>query len=623
MKLFGSSDGDLSEKKADVNIHEFNSEDISLIPDREYDTNYVDEYNPNGMARALPEDKFNYRVVTTRPSAIALLVLIVEFAECASYYGTTGVLTNFIMRPLPEGSTTGSTHLPNGSAGALGLGIHTASALTTLMTFLGYVIPIWAGWLADSSWGKFKTIMLGVYVGIIGHILFVIAAIPGVIKGGKLALIPLVLGLLSTSFCSGCIKPNLMPLMYDQVPFKHNLLKRLPSGEIVYVDVDQSLESLSMFFYWSINIGAFLSIGTSYAARRIGFWLAFLAPAIIYALVVIAMLSIKRYLHIEEVYGSLLGKLLRVIRTCAFNGNPIKRLRNGTFWSYAYPENLLAGQEIDECSTEKPVWNGRKIDWTAQEVKEFKSTLTQCIMFAFWVPFLLNDSGLGSTLNAQAGAMVLNGVPNDLFNNFNQITIVVAIPLIQYVLYPFLKKHDWMIRPVHKIFIGFMLGCFSTMVAAILQHKIYQTSPCGNYASTCDKVSTVTAWYEVIVYALAALGECFCMPTGYEISYTRAPYNAKGLVMSLFLFNSAISAAINEAVSGALNDPNLVWTFAGLCIGSGAVAFMFLAIYWNLHKTMAREFAEREAAERALKEESENELTVQTSAVISAVMSKK
>lgn len=621
MKLFGKDSSDVTsdEKKIDVNIHEFNSEDHSIIPEREYDLNYSDEYNPAGMARALPEDRFNYRVITTRPSAIALLVLVVEFAECASYYGTTGVLTNFIMRPLPAGSTTGSTSVPNGSAGALGLGIHTASALTTLMTFLGYVIPIWAGWLADSSWGKFRTIMMGVYVGIFGHILFVISAIPGVINSGKLALIPLVLGILSTSFCSGCIKPNLMPLLYDQVPYKHNLLKRLPSGEVVYVDVDQSLESLSMFFYWSINIGAFLSIGTSYAARRVGFWLAFLVPSIIYALVVIAMLSIKRYLHHEEVYGSLLGKLLRVIRACLFNGSPVKRLRNGTFWSYAYPDNLLAGQEIDATLNEKPVWKGQKIDWTVQDVKEFKSTLTQCVMFAFWVPFLLNDSGLGSTLNAQAGAMVLNGVPNDLFNNFNQITIVVAIPFIQYVLYPFLKKRNMMLRPVHKIFLGFMLGCFSTMTAAILQHKIYQTSPCGDFASTCDDVSTVTAWYEVIVYSLAALGECFSMTTGYEISYTRAPYNAKGLVMSLFLFNSAISAAINEAVSGALNDPNLVWTFGGLAIGSAATAFIFLGVYWNLHKTMAREFAERDAANS---EAEELALNAQTSAVISTVMSK-
>lgn len=621
MKFFGkdSSDVDSNEKNADLKIHEFNSEDLSIIPDRDYSSEYADEYNPAGMARALPEDKFKYRVVTTRPSAIALLVLVVEFAECASYYGTTGVLTNFIMRPLPPGSTTGSTSDPNGSAGALGLGIHTASALTTLMTFLGYVIPVWAGWLADSSWGKFKVIMMGVYVGIIGHILFVIAAIPGVIDSGKLALIPLVLGLLSTSFCSGCIKPNLMPLMYDQIPYKHNLLRRLPSGEIVYVDVDQSLESLSMFFYWSINIGAFLSIGTSYASRRVGFWLAFLAPALIYGLVVIAMWSIKRYLKEEEIFGSLLGKLLRVIRTCVFNGNPIKRLRNGTFWSYAYPENLLAGQDID-ASSEQALFKGRKIDWTAQDVREYKSTLTQCIMFAFWVPFLLNDSGLGATLNAQSGAMVLNGVPNDLFNNFNQITIVVSIPIVQYIVYPFLKKRNWMLRPVHKIFLGFMLGCSSSMVAAILQHKIYQTSPCGNYASTCDDVSTVTAWYEVIVYATAALGEIFCMPTGYEISYTRAPHNAKGFVQSLFLFNSAISAAINEAVSGALNDPNLVWTFGGLAIGSAAVAFLFLGIYWNLHKTMEREFAERDAA---LKEAEENEgLTTQVSAIMSAAISK-
>lgn len=601
--------------------------EISLDGDREYLSEYADEYNPAGCVLAKPEDASRYRNITTRPDVICMLILVVEFAERGSYYGTQGVLNNFIMRPLPLGSTTGRTSEPNASAGALGLGLKDANALVTLLAFLAYVMPLYGGWLADAKLGRYKTIMIGVWVGIFSHILFIISALPPVIAKGQAALAPLILGILSLSVCTGMIKPNLLPLLLDQVPYKHNVLKKLETGETVYVNTEHSTESLTLFFYWSINIGAFLSIGTSYAARRVGFWLAFLAPAIIYALVVLAMLWIRKYLKEEEIYGSLLGKLLRVIKVCVFNGNPIKRLRNGTFWEYAYPENLLAGQEntsttiVKTFSGEKtvPIWKGKTIDWSAQDVREFKSTLIQCIMFAFWVPFLLNDSGLGSTLNAQAGAMTLNGVPNDLFNNFNQITIVVAIPIIQYVLYPGLKKLNINYRPVHKIFVGFMLGCFSTMTAAILQHKIYQTSPCGNFASTCEEVSTVLGWYEVIVYALAALGECFCMPTGYEISYTRAPYNAKGLVMSLFLFNSAISAAINEAVSGALNDPHLVWTFAGLCIGSAAVAFLFLFCYWNLHKTMEREFAERELAEKE-REDERNEM--QLTAEISRALSK-
>lgn len=46
-------------------------------------------------------------------------------------------------------------------AGALGLGSVDASALTNLFTFLAYVVPIFGGIVADTKWGRFKTICVG------------------------------------------------------------------------------------------------------------------------------------------------------------------------------------------------------------------------------------------------------------------------------------------------------------------------------------------------------------------------------------------------------------------------------------------------------------------------------
>lgn len=609
-KLIGggnSSSTDSIEKATDekhivsaVNVD--SQTDVSLIPEREYITEYADEYNPAGLAMALPEDKTLYRNIKIRPSFICMLILIVEFAERGSYYGTQGILNNFIMRPLPPGSTTGSTSEPNGSAGALGLGIKDANALVTLLQFLAYVMPLYGGWLADAKLGRYKTIMIGVWVGILAHILFVISAIPSVIDKGQAALAPLVLGILALSVCTGMIKPNLLPLLLAQVPYRHNVLKRLDTGETVLVDIDRSTESLTLIFYWSINIGGFLQIGTSYASRRVGFWLAFLVPCIAYMIVVVAMLIIGPHLTREELNGSILEKAVKVVRVC-FRGSPIKRLRQGEFWSYAYPENMIERGDI--------YFNKKKqtpISWTIQDVNDYKSTLIQCIMFLYWVPFNLTDSGLGSSLNAQAGAMTLNGVPNDLFNNFNQITIVVAIPIVDNLFYPLLRKYNIMLRPAQKCFIGFFLGALSSMVAAILQNKIYTQSPCGNLASTCDEPAPITAWYEVIVYALAALGEVFCYTTAYEIAYTRAPDNAKGLVMSLFLFMSALSSAISEGISGALEDPHLTWVFGGLTIACAACAFIFIIHYWNLHKVMAAEALEREENRKILSEAKQIEI---------------
>lgn len=593
------SDDKKSDNENNNNLTTYTS-DIELdsdprFDDHEFIAEYADEYNLNGLPIATLEDKAIYRNIKTRPTLAAMLILICEFGERGSYYGTIGVLTNFVQRPLPPGSTTGRVmHGGEGNAGALGLGLRDANALYMVLQFLAYVTPLVGGYLADDRLGKFKTIMIGVWIGIVSHILFVIAAIPSVIAKGQAALAPTVLGILSLAVCTGFIKANLLPLMLDQYPYRANVLKKLPTGEIVYVDRDGSVQRLTLVFYWAINIGAFLQIATTYSARLVGYWLAFLCPALMYTFVLVSMLLIKPHLKQETPEGSLLKKALQVVRVC-LSGNFITRIRNKEFWSYAFPEKMAERGQI--YLNQK---NQTPIPWTQQEVKDYKSTFTQCLMFSFWVVFNLSDTGLGSTLTAQAGDLTSKGIPNDFFNNFNQIAIVVFIPFLNYVLYPTFDKFKINFKPVYKCFVGFMLAALASMVSAIIQWRIYKTSPCGYYATDCDQPSHLSAWLEIINYGLCALGECFCFTTAYELAYTRAPDNSKGLVMALFLFNTAISSAISTAVSGALVDPHLIWPFAGIAIAGAVCAFIFLFVYWDLDKIMLAEQIERETARQEL-----------------------
>jgi hypothetical protein len=48
-------------------------------------------------------------------------------------------------------------------------------------------------------------------------------------------------------------------------------------------------------------------------------------------------------------------------------------------------------------------------------------------------------------------------------------------------------------------------------------------------------------------YVLIALSEIFASITGLEYAFTKAPRNMRSLVMSMFLFTSAVAAAIGEA----------------------------------------------------------------------------
>ena len=77
-------------------------------------------------------------------------------------------------------------------------------------------------------------------------------------------------------------------------------------------------------------------------------------------------------------------------------------------------------------------------------------------------------------------------MPNDLMQNFDPISIILVIPLLDRVIYPFLGKfHIAPPKPILRITIGFMLAGLCLAYAAIVQHIIYSTGPCYGAPGKC------------------------------------------------------------------------------------------------------------------------------------------
>lgn len=362
----------------------------------------------------------------------------------------------------------------------------------------------------------------------------------------------------------------------------------MPSGEKVIVDRQKSLERMTLIFYWSINIGAFFRLATSYCERRVGFWLAFFVPIIVYLFLPVIFFFLERKLQKEAPQGSLLQNAWKILRV-SLRGNWIKRVRSGVFWDYAKPSNMLARGEKYYNSKRQ-----NSITWNEQWVLDVKQTVNSCKIFIYFPIFFITDGGLGSVQASQAGSMSTEGIPNDLFSNFNPLTIIVLIPILDYLIYPTLRRYRINLKPVDRITFGFILCALSQVAGAVIQHRIYSTSPCGNFATTCAETSPLSAWREVSLYILQAAGECFAATTAYELAYTRSPPQMKGLVMAIFLFTNSISAAISQALVGALVDPHLIWPFTAMAVIGFVTAGMFRFHFRNLHKDMEVERIERE-----------------------------
>lgn len=65
------------------------------------------------------------------------------------------------------------------------MGVQAASALVLLFIFLAYLIPIFGAWIADTKLGRYKTILIGVLIGGLAHVILIGGAAPALLTAGK------------------------------------------------------------------------------------------------------------------------------------------------------------------------------------------------------------------------------------------------------------------------------------------------------------------------------------------------------------------------------------------------------------------------------------------------------
>ena len=90
---------------------------------------------------------------------------------------------------------------------------------------------------------------------------------------------------------------------------------------------------------------------------------------------------------------------------------------------------------------------------------------------------------------------------------------------------------------------------------------------------------------QVPCYVLMAIGEIFCVTTGSEFCYSRAPRSMKSIVQALFVGTASISYALDIAISPAAKDPNMT-TFYGCLTG---VQLAITAGFWLMFRKLDKD----------------------------------
>lgn len=536
-------------------------------------------------------DVATLRHVADRVPFASFLVVVCEFAERWSYYGTANLYNNYIRAPLPRGSTTGAVLKADrdfGIAGALGRGQQTSYAIRTFNSFFVYVTPLLGGIIADAWWGRYKTIMVFSIICLAGHIILVGSATPSALANPSLSLGLLVVSILIIGIGAGCIKANVSPMVAEQYTgVMHK--KTLKSGETVVVSPEVTIQSVYLWFYAAINLGACGSISAAFLARNNGYWVAYLVPTAIFFLVPFVLVFGKKQYVVTVPRGSILIEVFRVIGMAmnpAWSMNPatiVKNIKKADFWEVAKPSTYADGQVPE------------KITWDDEFVDEVARTCNACAVFLFFPIFWLCYSQIDGNLGTTAAGMTLRGTPNDLIQNLNPISIIVLVPIFERVIYPLLRKYKINFTPIKRITAGFLVAGIAMGYASALQSFIGKRSPCGPEApSACEMFpgtpdarpwpSDINVWVVAGPYALVGMAEIFASITSLEYAFTKAPARMKSVVMAFAQLQTAIASAINFALTAVNTEEKFPWLYGSFAV----VAWIFAGIFFLTFRGLDR-----------------------------------
>ncbi|KNA96363.1 POT family proton-dependent oligopeptide transporter [Fusarium oxysporum f. sp. lycopersici 4287] len=488
-------------------------------------------------------------------------IAFIELCERFSYYGCTVVFTNFIQQKLPEGSTTGAD--PE-QPGALGMGQRASTGITTFNQFWQYFMPLLGAYIADQYWGRYKTISWALGIDIIGHIILIMSAIPPVIGNQGGALGAMIIAIIVIGFGTGGFKPNVNPLIVEQLGEQYMHVKTLKSGERVIVDPAVTIERVYLWFYFCINVGALVGQVTMvFAEKEIGFWLSYTLPTFMLCLCPLVMWLNRHKYERRPPGGSVLGQALKtwfLAQKGCWSINPVatwKNLHKDDFWEKVKPSNF--------SHETRPKWMTFDDAW----VDELSRGFNACAVFCWYPIFWLCYNQINNNLISQAAVMQRHGVPNDILSNLNPFALLIFIPLNDFFIYPALRKAGFRFTPIKKITAGFFTGAAAMIWAAVVQHYIYQKSECGKYASGEDCAAVeINVWAQTGSYVLIALSEVFASITSLEYAFSKAPKNMRSMVQAVALFMTAFSAALGQALVGLAADPLLVWNYGVVAINS-------------------------------------------------------
>ena len=453
--------------------------------------------------------------LSTMPPGIPYIVGN-EAAERFSFYGMRAILTTYM-----------TAYLVNAAGVSDVMGEEEAKAYVHLFVASAYFFPILGAVLSDWLLGKYRTILILSIVYCLGHL--ALAAVPG--RTG------LLMGLALVAVGAGGIKPCVSAHVGDQFGEQNRHL----------------LERVFSWFYFSINLGAFVStLLTPWLLdhKDYGPHWAFGIPGVLMALATLCFwLGRNKFVHVppgglqffRDSFGADgLSAIVRLIPLYLFVA---------VFWSL-YDQTMSA--------------------WVLQA-----GDMDRVV----WLPKVSSSWPFISVQRQELIAAQLQAV--------NPLLILLYIPLFAGVIFPLGRRVG--LTALGKVSIGFFLTAGAFAISGYAQWLI-------------DQGQKPHIQWQIWAYVVMTAAEVLVSITCLEFSYRQAPNRMKSFIMSLYLLSVTAGNLLASGVNFLIVDSdgkNLLpgalyyWFFTGLMFVA-AVLFIPVALTFR-ERTYLQQEASTEA----------------------------
>lgn len=219
---------------------------------------------------------------------------------------------------------------------------------------------------------------------------------------------------------------------------------------------------------------------------------------------------------------------------------------------------------------------------TAEEAKAFALTMALCVSFSPLPVYWLLASQFSSNVVMQSGWMDMPAsLPPEIFNNVNTGTILVLIPIMDFILARWHAGRR--ISVVARMTVGFLLMFVSMGFCAALQLVIAAR---GTFVTDSKYVphegsgGLISALWLIIPFVLQGAAAVFVDTTSVEAAYTAAPAHMKSTVMALYLLASAGSGFLGLAFAPFISAENMATIMLTLC----GLQLLVTLLFWALSR---------------------------------------